>query len=329
MTKDLFEKLEQEFTPAGTEIVEPDWYDNNILKPKKYFRIHIGNSRYYYDNPLAIKLRKSVTTLLHSQMPINSFLLDWLFQFDNRDAYNSFMQSKADYGTIMHVLFTKLLLNKEVNVVSEVEYLKEQLNTIADININELKKDVICFVKFIEDYKVKPIAVELPVMNDRYAGTIDLLCEMDYYEKGYFGEVYKTKSGKNKKGDPKQSYQLHRVIAIVDYKSGRKGFYDTHRVQLHAYKQLIKDNYDIDVEKVFNFAPSDFVKDITEHSIKEPIYKLENQSNEKYSLMWELYCKLDELNNDKSEVKRTSYADVINFDNVNECINVEFFNLGV
>jgi hypothetical protein len=29
------------------------------------------------------------------------------------------------------------------------------------------------------------------------------------------------------------------------------------------------------------------------------------------------------------ESKRTSYADVINFDNVNECINVEFFNLGV
>ncbi len=70
MTKDLFEKLEQEFTPAGTEIVEPDWYNENIIKPKKYFRIHIGSSRYYYDNPLNIKLRKSVTTLLHSQMPI-------------------------------------------------------------------------------------------------------------------------------------------------------------------------------------------------------------------------------------------------------------------
>jgi hypothetical protein len=303
MTKDLFEKLEQEFTPLGTEIVEPDWYNENIIKPKKYYRLHIGNSRYYYDNPLAIKLRKSVTTLLHSQMPINSFLLDWLFQFDNRDAYNSFMQSKADYGTIMHVLFTKLLLNKEVNILLEVENMKLQLNTVADININELKKDVICFVKFVEDYKVKPIAVELPVMNSKYAGTIDLLCELEI-------------NGEKK-------------ICLIDYKSGRKGFYDSHRVQLHAYKQLIKECYDIDIDLVFNFAPSDFTKDISKHSIKAPIYKLENQSNEKYTQMWEMYCKLDELNNDKTEIKRTSYADVINFDNVNECINVEFFNLGV
>jgi hypothetical protein len=236
-------------------------------------------------------------------MPINSFLLDWLFQFDNRDAYNSFMQSKADYGTIMHVLFTKLLLNKEVNILQEVEYLKLQLNTIADININELKKDVICFVKFIEDYKVKPIAVELPVMNNKYAGTIDLLCELEI-------------NGEKK-------------ICLIDYKSGRKGFYDSHRVQLHAYKQLIKECYDIDIDLVFNFAPSDFTKDISKHSIKAPIYKLENQSAEKYSLMWDMYCKLDELNNDKTEIKRTSYADVINFDNVNNCINVEFFNIGV
>jgi hypothetical protein len=303
MTKDLFEKLEQEFTPVGTEIVEPDWYNENIIKPKKYFRIHIGNSRYYYDNPLAIKLRKSVTTLLHSQMPMNPFLRNWLFRFNSVEEYEAYMKGTADYGTIMHVLFTKLLLNKEVNVVNEVEYLKEQLNTVADININELKKDVICFVKFIEDYKVKPIAVELPVMNDRYAGTIDLLCCM------WINDEMKT--------------------CLIDYKSGRKGFYDSHRVQLHAYKQLIKECYDIDIDLLFNFAPSDFTKDISKHSIKQPIYKLENQSNEKYTQMWELYCKLDELNNDKTEIKRTSYADVINFENVNECINVEFFNLGV
>ena len=93
----------------GSEVVEPDYVDNQILKPKKYYRLHIGNSRYYYDNPNDIKLRASVTTVLHSQMPTSSFLLDWLFQFDNREAYSKFMQEKADYGTIMHVLFTQYI----------------------------------------------------------------------------------------------------------------------------------------------------------------------------------------------------------------------------
>jgi len=286
----------------GSEVVEPDYVDNQILKPKKYYRLHIGNSRYYYDNPNDIKLRASVTTVLHSQMPTSSFLLDWLFQFDNREAYSKFMQEKADYGTIMHVLFTQYLLNKEINVLELATRTKEIIGTNIELDLNTLKKDVICFMVWVADYKVKPIAVELPVMNSKFAGTIDLLCELEI--------------------------NGNKHICLVDYKSGKKGFYDSHRVQLNAYKELIKECYDINVDYVFNFAPSDFTKDLSKHTIKAPIYKFENQSNDQYMQMWELYSQLYLLTNNKQEVKKTEIADILNYDNLQNLITINTFKVG-
>jgi len=52
----------------------------------------------------------------------------------------------------------------------------------------------------------------------------------------------------------------------LDAKSGRKGFYDDHVVQLAAYDVLIKENFpEIKIDKLFNWAPKDWRNAPTYH----------------------------------------------------------------
>jgi hypothetical protein len=117
---------------------------------------------------------------------------------------------------------------------------------------------VLAFAQFVIDCKVKPLAIEICLYHptDGYAGAIDLVCELEIEEKGFFGEKYL--SGANK-GTPKETKRVRRVFAIVDIKSGRKGFYESHEIQLHAYLDMWDNHFpDVRVEKVFNWSPKEW-----------------------------------------------------------------------
>ena len=163
----------------------------------------------------------------------------------------------------MHIPCAHLLINAKYNLDTLRDYL---MDYIEDHHLpmsfmqyeEELKKDILAFAQFIIDYKVVPIAVELVLTHKEYgvAGAIDLVCEMDYEESGYFGEVYKTGPQKDK---PKLSKQTRRIVAIVDLKSGKKGFYESSEIQLHCYKDMFEVNFpDIKIDRVFNWSPKEW-----------------------------------------------------------------------
>ena len=130
---------------------------------------------------------------------------------------------------------------------------------------------MLAFITWVKEYKVKPIAIELMLRSKTHmvATALDLYCEMEVEEKGYFGETYK--SGVNK-GKPKESKKSRVVKAIVDFKSGRKGFYPKHSLQLLLNKIMMEENYPgIVIEKLYNFAPKDWRG--------TPNYNLKEQSN--------------------------------------------------
>lgn len=228
-----------------------------IEPPYKVWQLNSKGHRYYYnfgDNGTP-EFYPSVTTILSQTMPKSPFLIKWISDkgIDEAERYKA---ERAAYGTFMHIQFEELIINR----VYDLDGLKSKLKDYIDNNklpadficyADELKKDVLAFAQFVLDYDVKPLAVEIalvhPVYN--YAGTIDLPCTM-----------------LEKPGS--QDY----INAIVDFKSGRKGFYEEAEIQLHLYKMMWNENFpDVPIERVFNFSPKDWRK--------KPTYNLKEQTD--------------------------------------------------
>jgi hypothetical protein len=257
------------------------FFDNKALagQPAPLYRLDSSGHRYYYrwegEEPV---FYTSVTTMIKNTLPTSPFLIKWLIDKGGDNGRDEAME-RASYGTFLHTQCAELLINGKYNLDKLSEKLTlwlvtEKLPTDRISWADELKKDVLAFAQFVIDCNVKPLAIEICLYHptDGYAGAIDLVCELDIEEKGYFGEVYA--SGTNK-GQPKESKRITRMTAIIDLKSGRKGFYESHEVQLGAYHEMWKIHFpNVPVAKVFNWSPKDF-KGAT------PTYNLKDQTESK------------------------------------------------
>src|SRR5690606_18783260 len=98
------------------------------------------------------------------------------------------------------------------------------------------KRDVLALAQFIREHNVRPLGVEVCLASDEMgvAGTIDLPCKMTVMQDGDWGEVYKSGP---RKGETKITKAPVEVTAIVDFKSGMKGFWESHEIQLHLYRR--------------------------------------------------------------------------------------------
>ena len=257
------------------------YFDNNkLLYPsRKLYRMHgYSAGRYYYEvNGGAITFFISLTNLIGATMPTPEPLKKWIADMGYEES-REYAQERADYGTFMHMNFQTLLINRKLDLDSMGEDLKEYLEKcrlspyLLEEWLEDQQMDALGFAQFMKDFNVKPLAIELVLASDNgYAGAVDLICLMTITEKGFFGEVYK--SGDNK-GQPKETKRETEVIAIVDFKSGRKNFYENHEVQLEGCRRLVKENFpmiDCDKIKLFNYSPSEWRS--------KPGYKLKDQTD--------------------------------------------------
>lgn len=264
---DMFPEVNEE-QPTGVYEILPGmtveemtamFFDEKTLiePPYKIWQLNSKGHRYYYryDDDGNPEFFPSVTTILSQTMPQSPFLIKWIADkgIDEAERYKA---ERAAYGTFMHAQFEELIINR----VYDLDGLKAKLKEYIDNNklpadfiyyADDLKKDVLAFAQFVLDYDVKPLAVEIALVNPvyNYAGMIDLPCTM------------LTKPGSGE-----------RINAIVDFKSGRKGFYEEAEIQLHLYKMMWNDNFpDIQIERVFNFSPKDWRK--------KPTYNLKDQTD--------------------------------------------------
>ncbi len=246
------------------------YFDENALNepPYKLFRIdnHSGGRFYYREIDGEIKFYMSVTNMISSTMPTSPGLINWIADMGREEA-DKYAYERSVYGTFMHEQFTKLLLNRSLDMDFMAENLKlfmeaEKVNSSLFSDwYKELKKDILSFASFAHTHKIKPLAIEVVLCDDEdeTAGAIDLLCKMQVLEEGYHGEVYKTsRKGFYEKDDPKLSKEWVEITAIVDYKSGKKGFYEEHEIQLAEYKKFTEKTFGVTVDKTFNFSPKDW-----------------------------------------------------------------------
>jgi hypothetical protein len=249
-----------EIVPGMTvEEMTAMFFDEKTLiePPYKVWQLNSKGHRYYYryDENGEPEFFPSVTTILSQTLPKSPFLINWIANkgIEESERYKG---ERAAYGTFMHAAFEELLINRAYDLDGLKGKLKEYIEVyrLPDDFIyyaDDLKKDVLAFAQFVLDYDVRPLAVEIALVHPyyKYAGMIDCPCTM------------LAKIG----GD-------ERINAIVDFKSGRKGFYEEAEIQLGMYRDMWNVNFEkFPVNRIFNFSPKDWRK--------RPSYNLKEQTD--------------------------------------------------
>lgn len=287
-----------EIVPGMTvEEMQCMFFDKTALiePPYKVFQLNSKGHRYYYrfDENGQPEFFPSVTTILSQTLPKSPFLIEWIAS-KGMDEAERYKAERAAYGTFMHAQFEELIINRVYNL----DDLKEKLKTYIEVNrlpddfiyyADDLKKDVLAFAQFVIDYDVRPLAVEIALVHPyyKYAGMVDLPCTM--------------------KRSPCSD---ERITAIVDFKSGRKGFYEDAEIQLHLYKMMWNVTFeDYPVTHVFNFSPKDWRK--------KPSYNLKDQTNSPNAAKIPALLEIAAIEDEKRDNIFTAVSGSINLDEMN------------
>lgn len=266
-----------------TEKVDSVYLDEKLITkpPYQVFRLKVNGGRVYYtvNDSGEPTFYLSLTTLTRNTLPTSPFLIKWISD-KGYDEAQRFMNERASYGTLMHIAFGQLVIERTWTPSLTKIFIQEQINKkIIDAcpNIDawadDLNSDVAAFAQCIYDYRIKPIAIELVMVSkDGYGTLVDFICTMKVMEKGYWGEVYSTGGKNNAKGSPKLSEKEIEITALWNFKSGRKGFYEENEVQLSLEQRLFQQNYpDIKIDRIYNFSPKEWQT--------TPSYNLKDQTD--------------------------------------------------
>jgi hypothetical protein len=94
------------------------------------------------------------------------------------------------------------------------------------------------------------------------------------------------------------THRKRRVNAIVDYKSGRKGFWDSHELQLVGYKRVWNSLFKgtpYEMDMIFNWAPCDWRE--------TPTYKLQDQTKSVMEKKFDSYHEIFKINGNRNPDK--------------------------
>ena len=311
------ESAAYEIAPGMTaQQIQAEFFNEDALKeqPETVYRLDSSGHRYYYtfDEDGEPRFFVSVTTLIKQTLPTSPSLVKWIADMGYEESQRYAME-RAHYGTFMHSQIAELLIARSYNLDTIRDRLKlfiesEQLPSDFMGYADDIKKDILAFAQFMNDTDLKPLAIELVLTNpeDGYAGAIDLAAELTIEEKGFFGEVYKT--GANA-GKPKETKRQRRIRAIIDFKSGRKGFFPEYEIQLHAYMKMWNMHFGAHpIEKVFNWSPKEWRG-------KTPTYNIKDQTDSKNAKKLPFLVELARIEDEKRDNTIVSCTGIINLDN--------------
>ena len=286
-----------EIAPGMTvEEIRALYFNRDALREPSYriYQLNSDGYRYYYrfNEKGEPEFYPSVTTLLKQVMPTPPALLDWIVA-NGKEGSAEKRDLAAAYGTFMHIQFESLIINRRYDfdnvpaiLLSYMERENLPEKVFAEWSV-KIRKDVLAFAQFVRDYNVVPLAVEIGLVHPEfhYAGCVDLPCIMT-----------EPKTGK-------------KFTAIVDFKSGRKGFYEEHELQLHLYREMWNVNYpDVPVERVFNFSPKDWRG-------PKPTYNLKDQTESVNAKKLPYLLALASIEDEKRDNTLTIVRGVLDLDN--------------
>lgn len=222
------------------------------------------DNRYYYDTDSG-KFYISATSFCTAVLPENPYLVKWKQELGTFEAKR---QSKiaALYGTLLHIILEDFLGQESYTMVQMTQSMDQFIldHDLIDLRskwLKELKNDILSFAQFAYEKDIDPILMEQWAKKDiteygGIAGTIDLECYI--------------------------KWQRGKAHCLIDFKSGKKGFYDSHILQLHLYKEIVP------CDLIFNWAPKYWQKET-------PTYSLTNQTSDKWASKLDHYLGIAEL----------------------------------
>lgn len=253
------------------EVVNTDWFAPDALRLPEYKvgRVSYGKGRSYIkineDGSLEspFRLYTSLTTAINTCAPTETALLEWYVKHGMTEA-NRLLVVSQHYGTLMHLLFGKFLMENSFDLSTLNEEVESYTSTHNFWEVeckdwtDKLKYDIVAFVQFCQDYKVVPLGIEYVLLSERGFGTlIDLVCKMTITVDG-FDENDPYKSGP-RKGHPRECKVEKQIRAIINFKSGRHQFYRSNGIQAIAEKELFEENFpDIVLDAAYNWSPKDW-----------------------------------------------------------------------
>jgi len=308
----------------------------SILPAPKYILRRFDDkrgSRFYFfkDDQGEVQIASGVTSAFGMVSTENKHLDDWK---RNNPNWKEMLDNAAEYGTLEHILFADILLGKKIDydIIQKMEEVSRRMGN----NVDQVKKDILAFLKFKEEYNPHPLLIEGqlvwrdPETGEYLAMTIDLLASIT--------EPFKSKvmvedgvySRGDKKGQPK--YKEETVIqnvnktVIIDYKSNffekeSKSFFEGHKNQLIAASKAVFQNYGVKVDEVFNFSPNAW-RDEPSYTLKK--WKIDDSDLRVWDAYWRLilvkgYNKpngrilvVDETFKSSASYEYLSYRDYVN-----------------
>lgn len=288
--------------------------------PYKLWQMNSRGERFYYtqDANGEPTFYPSVTTILHAVMPENKALTDWKLSLGKEEA-EAYTQERAAYGTFVHGQLASLMISRKYDLNSLREELRKYVEReklpegFIDAHEDEARADIIAFAKWMHDYDVRPYAVEIALYSPShgYAGMLDCVCNMREFPIDEEEAAIEKANGDEAKLAKIREKFSSRIDAIVDFKSGKKGFHEAHKLQLGYYRTMWNENFpEKPIMRIFNIAP----KDWTKTAKKQPSYSFDEQTNEE--CLAQLPTLLELYNLRKSAEKKVVVMEgVIDLDN--------------
>lgn len=265
------------------ENINTEWFNETALRLPSYKvgRVNFGQGRSYIrlnsdgepvESP--VRLYTSLTTAINASAPMEQPLLEWYCTHGTKEA-GRLLEIAQHYGTLMHLEIGKFLIDQEYDF-DRVEFVVEDYLSSESFYQPEtkewsekLRKDLTAFIQFYLDYRIQPLGIEYVLLSERGYGTlIDLVCNMTIQVPG-FSETEVYKSGP-RKGQPKECKVDKEIRAIINFKSGRHGFYRTNGLQIEAERQLWEENFpDLPLDAGFNWSPQEWRGEIPTYNLKD------------------------------------------------------------
>ncbi len=255
--------------------VAASYFDADAMReaPRRLRRYQEGGLRYYYtlspgaDGETVARLFPSVTTVIRRTTPMPYHLLVWYAEHGMAGA-ERIRNERAAYGTLMHRLFERLVIAREVDLDAlpgVVAAYAEEGHLSCDTGgwARALAEDLVGFATFLREKNAKVIGIEVPLASDAmgFAGCLDLVAWMDV-EHG---------------NGPGKKKTVTRELCYVDWKSNRTTFYEEAAIQCHAYRALWDEAFpESPITGVFLYGAKDWgeksrglyrLSDVTEHEL--------------------------------------------------------------